>query len=69
MAWAMAMVRLVEFAPDRGSAGAMNCAIHSTASAQSGIRCIHDGVHPDLSDITDYQTEFLPVREINLHAL
>ena len=59
---------LIEFAHDRGSTGTMYGAIHSATSAQSGIRCIDDGVDSDLGDVADDQPEFLPVRKINLHA-
>jgi hypothetical protein len=47
----------------------MDGAIHSTTPAQSGIRCVHNGVDSDLGDVADHQTEFLPMREINLHDL
>jgi len=60
---------LIQLAHDPGAACAMNGAIHSTAPAQSGVSCIHDGVDAYLGDVTDHETEFLPVREINLHDL
>ena len=64
-----AVADFIQLAHDAGAAGAMDCAIHATAAAQAGIRGVDDGVHADLGDVADHQTEFLSVREIDLHAV
>jgi hypothetical protein len=45
----------------------MNRAIHTAASTQTRIGGVDDGVDPDFCDVADHQTEFFPVREIDLH--
>jgi phosphoglycolate phosphatase len=57
----------IQLAHDRGPAGSMNGAIHAATAPQSGIRCIDDGVNTNFCDVANDQTEFFPVREINLH--
>ena len=59
----------VQLAHDRGPAGAMDGAIHAPTPAQARIGGVNNGVDTDLGDIANYQTEFFPVREINLHDL
>jgi hypothetical protein len=47
----------------------MNCAIHAATAGQAGISGVDNGVHANLGYVTDHQTKFLSVREIDVHAV
>jgi hypothetical protein len=57
----------IQLAHDGRPACAMNGAIHSAPSAQTGVRRIDNSVDADFGDIPDHQAELLSVREIDLH--